>query len=66
MLTSKPTEKRPPGSPMSRWEDSIIVDLKEIDVNTWSWNDSVQEMDYWRILVNAALNLRGSISYRVS
>ena len=33
--------------------------LKEIGrpINTWSWVDSAQDRDYWRDLVNAALNL---------
>ena len=32
--------------------------LKEIGVNTRNWIDSAQDRDYWRDLVNAALNLR--------
>ena len=32
------------------------MDLKEM--YTSNWVDSVQDMDYWRALVNAALNLR--------
>ena len=32
------------------------MDLKEIGVETGNWVDSDQ--DYWRALVNAALNLR--------
>jgi len=34
------------------------MDLKEIGINTRNWIDSAQDMDYWRALVNAALNLR--------
>ena len=34
------------------------MDLKEICINTWDWVDSAQNRDYWRALVNAALNLR--------
>ena len=34
ILTGKPTEKRPLGRPMRRWEDNIRIDLKEIDINT--------------------------------
>ena len=34
------------------------MDLKEIDINTRNWVDSAQDRDYWRALVNAALNLR--------
>ena len=40
-----------------RWEDNIKMDLKEIGVNMRSWIDSAQDRDYWRALVNAALNL---------
>ena len=34
------------------------MDLKEIGINTRNWVDSAQDRDYWRTLVNAALNLR--------
>ena len=34
------------------------MDLKEIGINTRNLFDSVQYKDYWRALVNAALNLR--------
>ena len=37
---------------------NIRMDLEEIDLNTRNWVDSVQDRDYWRALVNAALNLR--------
>ena len=57
-LTGKPTEKRPLGRPRRRWEDNIRMDLEEIGINAGSWVDSAQDRDYWRALVNAALNLR--------
>ena len=44
ILTGKPTGKRHLGSPRRRWEDK--------------WVDSAQNRNYWRALVNAALNLR--------
>ena len=34
------------------------MDLEEIVINTGNWIDSAQDRDYWRVLVNAALNLR--------
>ena len=34
------------------------MDLKEIGINAKNWVDSVQDRDYWRALVNTALNLR--------
>ena len=34
------------------------MDLKEIATNMRNWGDSTQERDFWRALVNGALNLR--------
>ena len=50
--------KRSLGRPRRRWEDNIRMNLKEIGVNMRNWVDSAQEKGYWRVLVNAALNLR--------
>ena len=58
ILTGKPTGKRPLGRPRRRWEDNIRMDLEEIGNNTRNLVDSAQDRDYWRALVNAALNLR--------
>ena len=44
--------------PRRRWEDNIRMDLIEIGINTRNWVDSAQVRDYWRALVNAALDLR--------
>ena len=51
MLTGKPTGKRPLGRPRRRWEDLE-------GVNAGNWVDSALYRDYWKALVNAALNLR--------
>ena len=37
---------------------SIRMDLEEIGINAGNWVDSAQDKNYWRALVNAALNLR--------
>ena len=58
ILTGKPTGKRPLRRTSRRWEDNIRMDLEEIGINAGNWVDSVQDRDYWRALVNAALNLR--------
>ena len=58
ILTGKPTGKRRLGRPRRRWEDNIRMDLEEIGINAGNWVDSAQDRDYWRALVNAALNLR--------
>ena len=38
------------------------MDLEEIGVNTRNWVDLAHDSNYWRVPLNAALNLRGSIS----
>ena len=43
--------------PRRRWEDNIRMDLEEIGVNAGNCVDSAQGRDYWRALLNAALNL---------
>jgi hypothetical protein len=53
MLTGKPTKKRPLGRPRRRCEN-----LEEIGVNAGNWVDSAQDRDYWKALVNTALNFR--------
>ena len=58
ILTCTHEGKRPLGRPRHRWEDDIRMDFKEIGINTRNWVDSTQDRDYWRALVNAALNLR--------
>ena len=57
ILRGKPTGKRPLGRPRRKWEDNIGMDLKETGMNRRNWVDLAQERDYWRALVNAALNL---------
>ena len=54
----KPTGKRPLRRPRRRWEDNIRLDLKEIGINTRNWVISALNRDYWRAVVNAALNLQ--------
>ena len=60
MLTGTPAGKIPLGRPRLRWEDNIRMELKEIGINMRNWVDSAQDRDYWRALVNVALNLQVS------
>ena len=53
ILTGTPTGKRP----RRRREDNIRMVLKEIGISRRNWVDLAQDRDYWRALVNAALNL---------
>ena len=57
ILTGKPTGKRPLGRPRGRWEDNIRIALEEMGISAGNWDDSAQDRNYWRDLVNAALNL---------
>ena len=57
ILTGKPIGKRPLGRPRRRWKDNIRMEIEEIGINAGNWVDSAQDRNYWRALVNAALNL---------
>ena len=37
----------------------ILDGLEEIGINARNWDDSALDRDYWRALMNSALNLRG-------
>ena len=58
ILTGKPTGKRPLGRPRRRWENNIRMDLEQIGTNAGNWVHSTQDRDYWRVLLNAVLDLR--------
>ena len=58
ILTGIPAGKRSLGRLRRIWEENIRMGLKEIGINTRNWVDSAQDRDYWRVLVNAAWNLR--------
>ena len=58
ILRGKPAEKVPLGRPRVDGKNNIRMDLKEVGVSARNWVDSAQYRDYWRDLVNVALNLR--------
>jgi hypothetical protein len=55
ILVGNPEGKRPLGRPRRRWLDNIKMDLREIG---FDWIDLAQDMDQWRVLLNAVMNLR--------
>ena len=57
ILTGKLRRKIPLERPIHRWEVNIRMDLREIGVNTRNWFDLAQDRDYWRALMDVALNL---------
>jgi hypothetical protein len=58
VLVGKPEGKRPLGGPMRRWEDNIKMDLEEVGCESMDWIELALDMDRWRELVNAVINLR--------
>ena len=58
ILTGKPIGKKPLWRPRRRWKNNIRMDLEEIGISAGNWVDSAQDRNYWRALVNTALNLR--------
>ena len=57
IVISKLTRERPLGRRRRRWEDINRMDLEEIGINAGNWVDSAEDRNYWKALVNAALNL---------
>jgi hypothetical protein len=57
VLVGKPEGKRPLGRPRRRWDDGIIMYLREIGLGS-EWIQLAQGRDRWRSLVNTEMNLR--------
>ena len=58
VLVGKPEGKRPLGSPIRRWEDSIKMALQEVGGGSGDWMELAQDRDSWRALVSTVRNLR--------
>jgi len=58
VLVGKLEGKRPFGRASRRWEDNIKMDLQEVGCGAMDWISLVQDMDSWRALVNAVMNIR--------
>jgi len=50
--------KRPLGRPRRRWVDNIRMDLQEVRCGYMDWIGLAQDIDSWRTLVSAVMNLR--------
>ena len=55
---NRQTYRKEPFRKTKAGEGNIKMDLKEVGINTSNWVDSAQGMDYWKALVNAALNFQ--------
>jgi hypothetical protein len=58
VLVGKPEGKRPLGRPRCRWEDGIRIDLMETGWGSVQRINLAQDRDWWRVVVNTAMNLR--------
>ena len=48
------------GRPRRSWKDNVRIDLEQMCVNMRNWITLAEDRDYWRALINAALNLQVS------
>ena len=61
VLVGKPEGKTPLGRPRRRWEDNIKMDPQEVGCGSMASIELSQDRNRWRALLNAVINLRGSI-----
>jgi len=58
VLVGKPEGKRPLGRPRHRWEDNIMIVLKEVGCRGMDWIKLAQDKDRWQALVTVVMNLQ--------
>jgi hypothetical protein len=61
ILVGRPEGRIPLGRPRPRWEDNVKMDLQEVGWEGVDWIDMAQDRDRRRAVVNAVMNLGGSI-----
>ena len=57
VLVGKPEGKRPLGRPRRRWVDNVRMDLQKVECVYMDWIGLAQDIDSWRTLVSAVMNL---------
>ena len=57
VLVEKPEGRRPLERSSCRWENIIKMHIRELGRGI-CWIDLAQDMDRWRAIVNAVMNLR--------
>jgi hypothetical protein len=58
ILVGKLEVRRPLERPRHRWEDNIKTNLREVGCGCVDWIGLAQDMEGWRALVSAVMNLR--------
>jgi hypothetical protein len=58
VLVGRPEGKRLLGRPRRRWEDNIIMDLREIGIDGANWIRLAQDRVQWRAFVNTVMKLQ--------
>ena len=58
VLLGKPEGRTPLGRPRRRCVDNIRMDLQEVGCGYTDWNGLAQDIESWRTLVSAVMNLR--------
>jgi hypothetical protein len=58
VLKGKPEGIRPLGRPRHRWGNNIKMDHQEVGCGGRDWIALAPELDRWRALVNAVMNLK--------
>jgi hypothetical protein len=57
ILAGKPEGNKPLGRPRRRWGDNVKINLQEVGCGGMDWIELAQDIDRWRKLVNAVINL---------
>ena len=57
VLVGKPEGRRPLGRTRLRWVDNIRMDLQEVGCGYMDWIGLAQDIERWRTLVSAVMNL---------
>jgi hypothetical protein len=58
VFVGKPKGNRPLGSPRRRWEDSIKMDLQEVECEGMDRIDLAHDRGRWQALVSEVMNFR--------